>query len=323
MWLKTALGAALGIGLLLLVARSIPLARLGGDLRPEHAWPLGALVGLVLAAQVLRAARWRWILAPLARVGAFDAFWINAASALLNYLVPIRAGEAARVVWLTRRHRVAAGTAVGCMVVDHTFDLGGVIVVLAAGTILSATAAARTPGMPALLSALGGALAMLTAIAGCAVLGPRLARSRLLPARLSARVAEHAAAFRTAIHLARSPGRVAILALASAVAVGLDGLAFAMLFQALGLAISIASAMVTQVTLLYATVLPSAPGYVGSLEAAGTLILSHGLGLAAGPAAGAIVLWHVTGAAVVLGAGAVGLFMLRGQFRDPAGQKPR
>lgn len=106
------------------------------------------------------------------------------------------------------------------------------------------------------------------------------------------------------------------MAAASAAAVGLDGLAFAMLFQALGLAVSMASAIVTQVTLLYATVLPSAPGYLGSLEAAGMLILSQGLGLGAGRAAGAILLWHLTGAAVILSAGALGLFMLRGQFSD-------
>jgi glycosyltransferase 2 family protein len=313
-WTRPALTSLGGALLLLYFVRSVPVAALGGHLRPQHAEPLVALLGLVLAAQLVRAVRWRWLLAPLVDVALLDAFWINAASGFINYVVPIRAGEAARVVWLSRRHRVAPGTALGCLVIDHTFDLCGVIVVLGAGAVLGATAAARTPGMATLLLALGGAVAMLALIAGSAWLGPGLARSRLVPARLSRRVTEHALAFRSATAVARSPGRLAGLAAFSAAAVLFDGLAFAMLLRSLGLAVSVVSAVVAQVTLLYAYVLPAAPGYLGSLEAAGTLILSHGLGVGAGSAAGAMLVWHAAGAAIVLGVGAVALVNLRGQF---------
>ncbi len=314
-WARPALSALGGLLLLLLVARSVPITELRDHLRPQHLEPLAALLGLVLAAQLLRAVRWRWLLAPLAHVCVLDAFCINAASGFLNYVVPVRAGEAARVLWLSRRHRVAPGTALGCMVIDHTFDLCGVIAVLGTGALLSATAAARTPGMPTLLVALGGAMAMLMLIAGTARFGPHVARSRLVPARFASLLVDHAVAFRAAtVVVARRPSRLALLGLASAAAVIFDGLAFAMLFSSLGLAVSIVSAVVVQVTLLYAQVLPAAPGYLGSLEVAGTLILSHELGLGAGSAAGAMLLWHAAWAAVVLGVGAFALVNLRGQF---------
>ena len=313
-WHRPLLSSAVGVLLLLFVIRSVPLADLGGHLRPRHAEPLVALLGLVLAAMLVRAVRWRCLLAPLADVAVLDAFWINAASGFLNYVVPVRAGEAVRVVWLARRHRVAPGTALGCLVMDHACDLCGVILVLGTGALLSATAAARTPGMPTLLLALGGAVAMLALIAGTAGLGPCLARSRLAPARFSRRLTDHAMAFRAATGLARSPDRLALLAVSSAAATLCDGLAFAMLLRSLGLAVSVVSAVVTQVTLLYATVLPSAPGYLGSLEAAGTFILSHGLGLGVSSAAGAVLVWHAAVAAIVLGVGALALVNLRGQF---------
>lgn len=313
-WLKPVLTSAGGLLLLAYVIHTVPVGDLSGHLRPQHAEPLVALLALVLAAQLVRAARWRWLLAPLAHVPVLDAFWINAASGFLNYVVPIRAGEAARMVWLSRRHRVAPGTALGCLVIDHTFDLCGVILVLATGALLSATAAARTPALPTLLLALGGAVAMLALVAGSAGLGPCLARSRLVPARFSCRVTEHALAFRAATELARTPGRLALFAATSALAVLFDGLAFAMVLRSLGLAVSMVSAVVAQVTLLYAYALPSAPGYLGSLEAAGTFILSHGLGVGAGSAAGAVLVWHAAGAAVVLGVGALALVNLRGQF---------
>jgi glycosyltransferase 2 family protein len=313
-WLRPALSTVGGVLLLVYVVRSVPIGDLSGHLRPQHAEPLVALLGLVLTAQVVRAVRWRCLLAPLAKVAVLDAFWINAASGFLNYVVPIRAGEAARMVWLSRRHRVAPGTALGCLVIDHVFDLCGVILVLGTGALLSATAAARTPNLPTMLLALGAALAMLALIGGSARFGPCLAGSRLVPARFSHRLTEHALAFRAGIGLARSPARLALLGASSAAAVLCDGLAFAMLLDSLGLAVSAVSAVVAQVTILYATVLPSAPGYVGSLEAAGTLILSNGLGLGAGSAAGAMLVWHAAGAAVILGLGALALVNLRGQF---------
>src|SRR5262249_52106165 len=81
---------------------------------------------------------------------------------------------------------------------------------------------------------------------------------------------------------------------------------FAMLFFALGLAVPITSAIVAQVTLLFMYLLPAAPGYVGSLEAGGTLLLTS-IGLAPGAAVGAIVLWHVVATAGIVGLGVVAL----------------
>ena len=105
----------------------------------------------------------------------------------------------------------------------------------------------------------------------------------------------------------------------------LDGLAFAMLFMALGLGVPIFSALVTQVTLLYATLLPSAPGYVGSLEAGGTLLLTSALGLPRATAAGAMVLWHTLAAVTVVGLGLVAIHQLRsaGVLRLRAFSLPR
>jgi glycosyltransferase 2 family protein len=313
-WSRPLLSSAAGVVLLVSVLRTVPVADLAGHLRPQHPEPMVALLALVLAAQLVRAVRWRWLLAPLVDVALADAFWINAASGFLNYVIPIRAGEAVRMVWLSRRHRVAPGTALGCLVVDHTFDLGGVILVLGAGAVLGATAAARTPNVATLLLALGAAVATLALIAGSAWFGPCLARSRVVPARFSRRLTDHAVAFRAATGLARSPRRLAGLATFSAAAVLFDGLAFAMLLNSLGLAVSVVSAVVAQVTILYATVLPSAPGYLGSLEAAGTLILSQGLGLGAGSATGAMLVWHAAGAAIIVGVGVLALLNLRGQL---------
>jgi len=266
------------------------------------------------------------LLRGLTRVSYREALWVNATTQLLNYAVPVRAGEALRLWWLNRRRRVPIAGALGIVVIDHGFDLCGVALVLGAGSVLSGLGIDRMlPALPGMLIALALALAMFSAIVLCLLVGPRLVASawmrQLLRPVWHDRLASHATAVRGAAATLGGRRRLALMIGASAVAVLLDGLAFAMLFMALGLGVPLFSALVTQVTLLYATLLPSAPGYVGSLEAGGTLLLSNALGLPRATAAGAVVLWHALAALMVVGLGLVAVHQLRSagvlRFRTP------
>jgi uncharacterized protein (TIRG00374 family) len=309
---QVALNVAFGLGLLALLAHSVPIADIARHLRPPHAELLIALVAVVLLSQLARAARWRWLVQPLTQVKLYDALWVNATTQLFNYIIPVRAGEAIRLVWLSRRRGVGAATAAGVLVIDHTLDLLAVIGVLAVGFGLRLAALQpRLPTATTLGFALVGAVIMLAAIAGVAIAGPALAHSRLMPAWLRERICHHAVGFREGALVVRCGRRLPALLITSAVAVVFDGFAFALLFKALGLAVPIVSAIITQVALLYAYLLPAAPGYVGTLEAGGTLLLANGLGLDRGAAAAAMVVWHGLGAAVVIGLGLLAVHQLR------------
>jgi len=106
-------------------------------------------------------------------------------------------------------------------------------------------------------------------------------------------------------------------------AVSFDGLAFSMLFSALGIRVPLVSAAAAHAALLYVYLLPAAPGYVGSLEVAGTTFLTGELGLPSAIAAGAVTLWHVIGATTILAFGLVALrqvvLPLRGRRRSAVG----
>jgi glycosyltransferase involved in cell wall biosynthesis len=121
---------------------------------------------------------------------------------------------------------------------------------------------------------------------------------------------------RAAVHPA-TLWRVAGLSVAALI---IDGLAFGLLFQALGIAVAPLSAMAAYAALLLSFTIPAAPGYVGSLEVVGSLLLGGGLGLPKAAAAGAILLWHAVSAALVLILGLVGLRRLR---PVASGQRPR
>ncbi len=315
-----------GLGLLAVLAHSVPVADIARHLRPPHAELLLALVAVVLLGQLARAARWRWLVQPLTPVKLRDALWVNATTQLFNYIIPVRAGEALRLIWLCRQRGVSAATAAGVLVIDHTLDLAAVIGVLSIGFGLRMAALQpRLPAATTLGFALVGAVIMFAAIAGVAIAGPALAQSRLLPEWVRERIGHHAVGFREGALVVKCGRRLPALLITSAIAVVFDGFAFALLFKALGLAVPIVSAIVTQVTLLYAYLLPSAPGYVGSLEAGGTLLLTSGLGLDRAAAAAAILVWHALGAMVVIALGLLAVQQLRrsGQFIfSPAAANP-
>ena len=130
---------------------------------------------------------------------------------------------------------------------------------------------------------------------------------RWLPARWSAEAVEQSFSFRAGARVAWSPVRALGLGLLSLAALVLDASAFSLLFAALGIPVPFASALAAYAALLLVFTLPAAPGYVGSLEVAGSLVIGAGLGVGVGAAAGAVLLWHALNALLVLGLGMIGL----------------
>jgi glycosyltransferase involved in cell wall biosynthesis/uncharacterized membrane protein YbhN (UPF0104 family) len=320
-WLRLALQTAVGVVLLWLWLRTVSLTDVISHAR-VHSW--GAVVLMIILALVttlIRARRWLLLLRPLAPVGMVRAFAMNTAGGLLNYVLPIRSGDAARAWWLWRRHRVPAGSALATIVIDKACDLAAVAVVLAILEVVALTGAIATPR--GLLGAAALAIALLAAVLGTALLGPRLARSwvarRLLPARFASGIAGQAFAFRAGARGLWTPALASRLAFLTVLALAIDAFNFTLLFTAVGISVPALKAMAAYPALLLSFAIPAGPGYLGNLEVAGSLVLHGGLGLSAPVAAGAIVLYHAITAGNALALGLVGFFLVGGRRRAKAG----
>jgi len=320
-WLRLGLQTAFGLFLLWLWLRTVSLPEVVSHARVQS-WPAVVLMVLLfLLTSVIRARRWLLLLRPLAPVGMVRAFAMSAAGGLLNYVIPIRSGDAARAWWLWRRHRVPAGSALATIVIDKACDLTGVAIVLAGLEIVAATGAVKAP--KGLLGAAALAVALLAAVLGTALLGPRIARSslarRLLPARFAAALAGQAFAFRAGARGMWTPALAARLGALTALALLIDAFNFTLLFVAVGVSVPTLQAMAAYPALLLSFAVPAGPGYLGNLEVAGSLVLGGGLGLAPAVAAGAIVLYHALTAGYALGLGLVGFLLVGGRRRVRAG----
>ncbi|HXN91208.1 MAG TPA: lysylphosphatidylglycerol synthase domain-containing protein [Candidatus Sulfotelmatobacter sp.] len=320
-WLRLALQTAFGLLLLWLWIRTVSLPEVLSHARVHNWWAVALMVVLFAVTSVIRARRWLLLLRPLAPVGMVRAFAMNAAGGLLNYVLPIRTGDAARTWWLWRRHRIPAGSALATIVIDKACDLAAVAVVLAALEVVALSGVVRAPR--GLLGAAAFAIALLGAVLGTALLGPRVARSglarRLLPARIASGVAGQAFAFRAGARGLWTPALATRLAGLTALALVIDAFNFTLLFAAVGIDVPPLKAMAAYPALLLSFAVPAGPGYLGNLEVAGSLILGGGLGLGSAVAAGAIVLYHALTATYALALGLASFVLLGGRRRARAG----
>src|SRR5436190_20787860 len=324
-WVRLGLQTAIGLGLLWLWLRTVSLPEILSHARVQSWWAVALMILLFLVTSIIRARRWLLLLRPLAPVGMVRAFAMNAAGGLLNYVLPIRSGDAARAWWLWRRHRVPAGSALATIVIDKACDLAGVALVLAVLAVVAATGVVAAPR--GLLGATALAVGLLGAVFGTALLGPRVARSsfarRVLPARFSSALAGQAFAFRAGARGLWTPALAARLAGLTAVALVLDAFNFTLLFVAVGVDVPTWKAMAAYPALLLSFAVPAGPGYLGNLEVAGSLVLGGGLGLAPAVAAGAIVVYHAVTAAYALVLGLFGFLLVGGRRQAQAGAPRR
>src|SRR6266480_6536871 len=238
-WLRLGLQTAFGLALLWLWVRTVSLTDVAAHIRVQRWWVLPLMVLIFVITSVMRARRWQWRLRSLAPVGMVRAFAMNAAGGLLNYVLPIRSGDAARAWWLWRRHRVPAGSALATIVIDKACDLAAVALVLGGLEVVAVSGVISAP--QGLLGAAALAIALLVAVFGTALLGPRLARSwvarRLLPARIASGLAGQAFAFRAGARGLWTPALVGRLAFLTILALVIDAFNFTLLFAAVGVSV--------------------------------------------------------------------------------------
>lgn len=240
------------------------------SVRRIHA-PYGLLlIPLVVFVEFsLRAWRWKILLAPLRRAPFKTLWFITAAGFFLNNVLPFRVGELARVYWT--RQKTGAPFAAGLAVLAGDRVLDMLCLLTLTGLVLS-----QKTGLLASASAVWtfGAIT----VAGLAVLG-FVAR---LPQPLKKRL-ENSAALKPLtsrlIHFVegaaalKSPWTLLKAYVVSLLFWSIDVSFLMALGRLFSLPLSWLDGAWLLVAMCFGAALPSAPGYVGTLEAAGVAAL--------------------------------------------------
>jgi hypothetical protein len=251
--------------------------------RADLGWLAPAL--LLFAAGVwVRAIRWAILLRPIAPLPARQVLPVLLAGYTANNILPLRTGELVRAFLMGGRFGVRRSAVLGTIAVERLFD--GLTML---GFLLAAmTAVSPTPELRRL--ALVAALAFTVAIVVLAVLliadG---ARRRLLdlllrplPAAVADRVRSIAAAFFEGLGALNRRGDLLLVAATSVVAWGFEAAMYWTLGRSFGeplaAVLTPAAAVLTTGVANLATLVPAAPGYIGTFEAGVLLAVGGALG---------------------------------------------
>ncbi len=265
-----------------------------------------ALSAIILVGEfVLRAIRWRILLAPVAPRATFrtllSATLIGGA---VNTLLPARAGDLARPLVAHRRTGVPLAPIITTNVVERVFDLVGLLFVLLLALALLPKVQGpegvlvenlRRYGLLLGMAGMVGMVALFFVARRKSWLQPRI---ELLVTKLPARPAELInrvlGGLMDGLAAMARPTDI-LAAIAVSMVLWFNGaLSIYVLFQAFDIPLPFGASAFTAVALALTVVLPQAPGFVGVFHMAieRTLVL---WGLAVSPAKGfAVVLWGVS-----------------------------
>ncbi len=304
------------LGLILLVAwvLLVDLGEVGRTLGQAR-WPhvlVAAAIGL--SSSILRSQKWKIVLRPISIVPLLDLWLISTASSLVNLIIPLRTSEIVRSMLLKQHQRVPISASLPTIAVDRSFDLLAVLVV---GTVGALSGIRLNSALSTVLLAGGMLLLVFVVFVLLAIFSDaRLLTfaDRLMPKRFTSPLRDRllgiikglVAGFTAVGRQPKGVGQMIALALLSAV---LDGTLFYFLLQSLGADVPYPIVLTGSALFTLTFLVPSAPGYVGSMEAFGSLVFSA-LGVGVELAASAVVLFHALNALMLGITGGLSIWIL-------------
>ena len=299
---RAVVGIAISAIALLLVIRTVDLEATWQILKTAQLQWVALLVVFICADILLRALRWRVLLAPVASVPYPTTLASLLVGYLANNILPARLGEVVRSHDLGTRTGLSRTMILGTIVVERVVDTV-VVVSIAAVAILVLSVRGIVASAVLVGLAVTALLVVLIAVGMVAHRLPgadrvasfieRWPRVRLLLIRLREGLA-------IATH-----GRTMLAAVILTVASwGCTVLAFASAAQAVGIQPTMAQAALLAAGTNLATAIPAAPGYVGTYELA-VVTISGSIGINAEDALAFGVLVHVTALALTSIGGAI------------------
>lgn len=262
--LRTLLGVAISVAAIWILTGSVDVPRALGVL--SHAQPgwIVLMLGAVVVDVAARGARWRALLAPIKRVPYRRVLGYTYLGYLANNVLPARLGELVRSHALGEREGISRPTVLGTVVVERIVDT---VIVVALGAI--AVAALGVGGAMSTAVILGagfvGVLVIGLIVAMSSHRLPGVARITTTAERYP-RLLELVRRLRDGLSVAARPRTLVQALLFSAVAWTASIGTFLGGAHAVGVELSPLQAALLSSGVALATIVPSAPGYVGTFE---------------------------------------------------------
>jgi glycosyltransferase 2 family protein len=273
---KFLLGVVISIFFIYIALRGQQLGEVWESTRSARFGWLIPAVAIYFLGVWMRAWRWHYMLRPLKKIPIRTMFPIVCIGYMGNNIYPARAGEVLRSVVLKRREDVPISASLATVVVERIFD--GVVmlgfVFLNLPFIASQIGDANTIGWIQSLALWGGvAFAVILLVFLLAAMYPKIAErwinffvDRLLPARWREKVYPIVSRFLSGLESLRSPRDALMVFFTSVLIWLLETCTYWLVMQAFDFQVSFFALMLMNGIVNLATIIPAAPGYVGTFD---------------------------------------------------------
>lgn len=312
--LKIIFNTALGVILIFIWSKFVDLPQIWQTISKVSLINLLPVFLFMFLSPFFRALRLKILLSEIKKIGLKDLFFLNGVAMLLNFFIPIRAGELSKGVYLNTKYGLNLGKSIIWIFIDRFIDF---LVVLMLASLLFFVVPTSLPATFVLIVSL--AFAALTIVTYFAVYQKDFAKKivnflkYLLIVPIIKIYFERFADFilDSFSVLRKHPKELILMLILTILGYGADAYIWYFVFVSLGKIPSFIVMYLGQLLSALTYLIPAAPGYVGSAEASGLLILSGIFGMEANFASAMIVLFHILSALFVVIYGIFSVFSLK------------
>ena len=288
-------GIAIGAAFLWAAVRDIDAGQVFAALRDAN-FAIAVPLLLVLALFYwLKARRWAYLLAPVRDFSDMQLFPPMILGFAGNNVLPIRLGELLRIYLLGQEYRISKTLVLATLVLERVFDAICILCLVAVALFTSGVVSED-------LSTASITLALVTAAAITVVVviahPPDIARrlasgiSRLLPEAMATPISQKFRAIRQGFETVSSPRTILLITMNSLVQWLLLTGCILLSMQAFEVPIDVTASIVVLGLIVVGISLPSAPGFIGTIELC--FVLGLGLfGVDASQALAVAIYYHV------------------------------
>ncbi len=296
------MGAAVSVGCLAFILAGLDFEQIRLAFTTADYRTLPVMIVVVTSLLVLNSWRWTWMLRSLGRFGVRDTFPPLMIGLAMNNVLPARLGELVRVDIFCRRHQSPRAAVLAGVALERVFDVAAVMVFLVIGLVSIPDIDPRVKegalwltGLAAVAFALSAVFVLWTERV-TAVLDSVLKRMPLLSDRVRGWVLQTLRQGADGLAVLRDPRLVARCLFNTLAQWGLAGLQMTLALWAFDVQIAPATACLLVAVVALGVTVPSAPGFLGVIQALFLLVINERTVGPVDPAAvfAASVYYHMT-----------------------------
>lgn len=274
---------------------------------------LGIAVSMFFSISI-RALRLKIILSPVKKIPFKDLIFLNGVSGMLNFLIPIRAGEVVKGFYLNKRYDMPLGKSFIWIFLDRFLDLLAVLILLPPLLLIVPNNLPDNFSLTVLIIMIP-ALSMTFYMIYKPDFALKIFNFLSIFLIFNSIKIYFETFFRFLLEsfaiLKREPKEFFIISFLTILSYAADCLTWYFAFLSLNNYQDLLKLYVAQLLSALTYLVPAAPGYIGSAEASGLLIFTGVFNIEPNLASAAVILFHLTAAIFIICFGIVSLYCLK------------